>query len=102
MALRVLRAIKEARNCVPIIDVTGNTTGERLRLLDPSIKKVDSGVFQLTLGWDSRRSYNDPEYSNTKKYNFNVWSKAEKYAAKEVSDAVLSDVSQYAEKLTDE
>lgn len=102
MALRVLLAIKGARDRVPIIDTEGKTTGELLRLRDPSIKKIDSGVYQLYISWDSRRPYNDPEYLYSQNINFNVWRKSEKYAEKEFSDAVISEVSQYIETLTDE
>lgn len=69
MAQSVLLAIKEARNLVPLINPDGNPTGENLRLLDPEIKKLDSGVYQLKLEWDSRRPFNDPEYPLMQNFN---------------------------------
>ncbi len=64
MAAAVLDALKRARNLVPIIGNDGIETGEFLRILDPSIKKIDSGVYHLNIEWDSRRPYDVP----TEKY----------------------------------
>ena len=62
MAMAVLTALKRARNLVPLIDTDGTETGEKLRLRDPRAKKIDSGVCQLMLEWDSRRPYDLPDY----------------------------------------
>lgn len=95
MALKVLVALKGARNCVPIIGTDGNPTGEKLRIKDPTIKKLDSGVYQLTIMWDSRRPYNDPEYLSSQGFTIEGWSKAENYLERQFSDEVLSQVRQY-------
>lgn len=57
IARTVLSAIKAARNLVPMIDTAGTVTGEKLRIGDPSVKNIDSGVAQLALSWVSRRPY---------------------------------------------
>ena len=59
----VLTALKQARNCVPLIDTDGEPTGEKLRLDDPSVRPVDTGVVQLTIAWKSRRPYAVPDTS---------------------------------------
>lgn len=102
MAQRVLLALKGARNCVPLIGEDGKPTGEKLRLQDPSIKKLDSGVYRLILEWDSRRPYNDPEYLRSQNFTIESWSKSELYQAKEFTDAMLSQVEQYVSDLSEE
>lgn len=57
IGLGVLTKIKQARNLVPIIDGDGSATGTKLRLKDPALKKIDTGVVQLTIEWTSRRPY---------------------------------------------
>lgn len=80
MALSVLEALKKGRNLVPIIDTSGKETAEKMRILDPSAKKIDAGVVQLTIQWDSRRSYDVPagEYIQTACVA-GGWLKGEKY-----------------------
>lgn len=57
IARRVLTALKEARNYVPLLNEDGTESGKKLRLKDPGLKRVDTGVAQLTIEWTSRRSY---------------------------------------------
>lgn len=57
IGLQVLTALKMGRNLVPLIDKDGQDTGKRLRLNDPSLKNIDTGVEQLTIEWTSRRPY---------------------------------------------
>lgn len=59
MAMKVLTAIKQARNLVPLIDEQGRATAEKLRLNDPYLQKVDTGVVQIRLEWRSRRPYSE-------------------------------------------
>jgi len=92
MALKVLLAIKGARNCVPLIATDGQNTGELLRIKDPAIKKLDSGVYQIEFGWDSRRPYNDPEYLLVQDYHIKGWSDAEAYLEKEITEQTVQQV----------
>ena len=57
IARRVLTALKEARNYVPLLNEDGTESEKKLRLKDPSLKRGDTGVAQLTIEWTSRRSY---------------------------------------------
>lgn len=60
LALRVLTSIREERNLIPLYDFDGIETGKVLRIKDPRLIKLDSGVVQLEIIWDSRRPYNAP------------------------------------------
>lgn len=73
LALAVLIALKKARNLVPIIGTDGEETGEFLRLSDPEIKKLDDGVYQLILEWDSRRPYEDPVATLMQDFHITGW-----------------------------
>ncbi len=57
LAWKVLTALKQKRNLVPLLNEDGSVSKECLRLNDPSVKIADSGVAQLTLSWTSRRPY---------------------------------------------
>lgn len=63
LAFATLTAIQANRNCIPLIDTAGKPSGRSFRLKDPELKRIDGtpGVAQLTLLWDSRRAYDDPE-----------------------------------------
>lgn len=63
IALATLTALKRARNYVPLLNEDGTETGKKLRLKDPSLKRVDTGAVQLTIEWTSRRAYGGPEPS---------------------------------------
>lgn len=97
IAQRVLVALKGARNLVPLIGTDGEPTGEHLRLLDPAIKKVDSGAYQLVVEWDSRRPYNDPEYLLVQEFHIENWNAPEVYLEREISSQAISQVQQYIE-----
>lgn len=99
MALKVLLAIKGARNCIPLIAEDGNPAGESLRLDDPAILKLDSGVFQLKLTWDSRRPYDAVE--GTPVQNVVIVGsllKSGKYAEPVITDAMVEQVNLIAEE----
>ncbi len=60
-AMKVLTALKQHRNLVPLLNEDGSQAEGWLRLNDPAAKVVDEGVAQLTLEWTSRRPYNREE-----------------------------------------
>lgn len=95
MALQVLLALKGARNCVPLIGTDGKPTGEKLRIKDPEIKKLDSGVYQINISWDSRRPYNDPDYLLMQTYEIEGWSNPDIYLERKFTAEVLSQVQSY-------
>lgn len=95
MALRVLLALKGARNLVPLIGTDGKKTGDGLRINDPELKKVDSGVYQIKIEWDSRRPYNDPEYLYMQDYHIEGWSNPDIYLERKFTAEVLSEIESY-------
>lgn len=72
LAQKTLTAIKAARNLVPLIREDGKPTGELLRLDDPEIKEVDSGAYQISVSWDSRRPYKVIDYPRVQEYFTNI------------------------------
>lgn len=73
LALAVLTALKDARNLIPLIDKNGTAIREKLRLHDPSIKPVDSGVAQITLAWTSRRPYDCDDVTKMQHWDVEDW-----------------------------
>lgn len=69
--LALLTKLKQARNLVPVIDTEGNDTGEKLRLNDPALKNIDTGVVQVTIEWTSRRPYDRTEPLLMQHYKIN-------------------------------
>ena len=57
LAWQVLTAIKQARNLIPLLDDEGEDSGSGLRINDPRLVRVDTGVVQIVLTWTSRRPY---------------------------------------------
>lgn len=86
MAAAVLDALKRARNLVPLIDTNGEETGEKLRIQDPSIKKIDSGVYRLIIEWDSRRPYDLPEVEYMQEFYINGWLNGPQYQQPNIPD----------------
>lgn len=95
MALTALTALKGARNLVPIISTDGSRTGDGLRINDPEIKKVDSGVYHIKIEWDSRRPYNDPDYLYMQNYHIEGWSNPDIYLERVISVETLSQIEKY-------
>lgn len=91
MALAVLEALKGARNLVPLIANDGTETGENLRIKDPSIKKIDSGVYQLYIEWDSRRPYNRSEVVLAQEFFINGWLNAPQYQQPNIPETEETD-----------
>lgn len=78
LAWKVLTALKQARNLVPLIGENGDAvvgTGNKLRLDDPSIRLADDGVVQLMLTWTSRRPYNRDEVEQMAEWEVGVTTK---------------------------
>lgn len=61
LAWKVLTALKQKRNLVPLLNEDGSVSEESLRLNDPSVNVTENGVAQLTLSWTSRRPYDSEE-----------------------------------------
>ena len=61
LALTTLIAIQRARCCIPLISKDGSATGRDFRLLDPQIRQVERGAWQLQIQWNSPRYYDRAE-----------------------------------------
>ena len=59
LARRALMAIKNMRNVIPLINEDGSDAGRGFRVLDPTIKQVDRGAWQMELRWHSPRYFSD-------------------------------------------
>ena len=77
LGLRVLTALKRARNLVPLIAEDGTDTGKKLRLKDPQLKNVEAGVVQLTIEWTSRRPYDATEPLKMQRFKLDYSEKEE-------------------------
>lgn len=95
LANAVLVALKDARNLVPLIDTSRTATGEMLRLNDPSIKPVDSGVVQIALSWTSRRPYDCDLVQKMMHWDVEGWSNPDIYNTVSVKAAFSRAVDNY-------
>lgn len=86
--LKVLTRLKQSRNCIPILNADGSAAGKKLRLNDPSVKRVDTGVAQLTLSWISRRPYDLAEPVKMQSFHLNY------------TDNSMKEENQYGEEET--
>lgn len=94
-AWEVLSALKRARNLVPLIEQDGSESGSHLRLDDPSLKTVDSGVVQLGLSWTSRRPYDYDEAVKMQHWDVEGWSNPDVYVTRNVATAMESAINDY-------
>lgn len=78
IGLSVLTALKRARNYVPLLNEDGTETGKKLRLKDPGLKRVETGVVQLTIEWTSRRPYDLAEVAKMQHFKLDYDDKSEK------------------------
>lgn len=70
MAFAAMVALREARNCVPLYEIDGESAGRAFRTKDPQIKAVDRGVWQLTLRWDSPRPFPEEEIEKITHFHY--------------------------------
>lgn len=87
MAWKVLTALKQKRNLVPLINEDESKAGRGLRLNDPSAKVVDTGVAQLTLSWTSRRPYDCEDVQKMVEWEVNDWKHPDIYNSVDVATA---------------
>lgn len=77
MAMKVGRAIKAARNRVPLIEADGTEGETGIRLGELNVRAVDKGVVQLTLRFKSRRRFARPDVTSAKHFVANIEEKQE-------------------------
>lgn len=91
----VIKAIKEARNLVPLIsEDCSEVKGNWVRVNDPALKVLDDGVAQLAISWRSRKPYQDTVEGATqsKSFNVDVFMKS----GRTISDAYAEALEKYA------
>lgn len=76
LAFNALTAIKANRNLIPLINTSGEKTGEAIRLKDPELGTIDSGAVQLKIEWISRRPYNAEDVLKMQTYDVDYINKA--------------------------
>lgn len=83
LAQKVLIAIKQQRNLIPLITEDGSIIENNwVRVEDPSIEVIENGTAQLTLNWKSRRPYKQMEISKTQKFHIDVFLQTKKEVKK--------------------
>lgn len=98
LGLKALKAIKERRNLVPLIDTEGKATGKGVRIDDPELKKIDEGAVQLKITFTSRRPYYRPEVEKMQEYHIEQWEDSETYESKYVDAAMEAALKEYINK----
>lgn len=79
LAQKVLIAIKQQRNLIPLIAEDGSIIENNwVRVEDPSIEIIENGIVQLTLNWKSRRPYKQIETPKTQKFHIDVFLQTKK------------------------
>ena len=72
LARTALIAIKNARNCIPLLNEDGTKVGKSFRLLDPSIRQVERGAWQMEVRWHSPRYFSGDKSPTVQKFKFIV------------------------------
>ncbi len=95
LGLQALTAIKRKRNRIPVIDIVGKETKEAIRLKDPKLKVLDSGVAQLQLEWTVRDPYDKISSEKMQTYHIEKWENAEFYESKMIPKELEEELSPY-------
>ena len=72
MALKALTALKESRNLVPLLSISGEVLNEFVRIKDPELRMIADNTAQLSIRFVSRRPYSQPERHPSTGYIANV------------------------------
>jgi hypothetical protein len=94
-AWKVLTALKQRRNLVPLLGDDGKPTGTGLRLNDPTIQNVDTGVVQITLEWTSRRPYIEEDIQKMIYFEVNGWQQPDIYNTVDITTSIKNTVTSY-------
>ena len=68
LAQTVLTAIQRAHRFIPLYNKDGSAIGRGFRVLDPSIRRVDRGAWQLSVRWRSARQYTADEAAKVMRF----------------------------------
>jgi len=92
LAQAALTAIMGRRCLIPLIKENGEYAGRGLRVNNPSIKPLDTGVYQLALSFVSRRPYDAEQVEKMQSYEVEAFLKSPDEAAVQAAVAkYLSD-----------
>jgi hypothetical protein len=95
LAWKVLTALKQKRNLVPLLNEDGSKAGRCLRLNDPSIKAIDNGVAQISLSWTSRRPYDQDDTQKMVYWEVEDWQHPDIYNSVDIETAMKNAVQSY-------
>lgn len=88
-----ITAIREARNLIPLISEDGEQIEKMfVRVNDPKLKGVDTGVVQLSINWCTRRLYKAEDANSAQSFNLDLVMKS----GREISDVYAEALEKYA------
>lgn len=96
----VLNQLKQNRNMVSIINPDGTAQDKKFRIRDPRMSKLETGVIQLQIDWDSIRTYIKPQSEKAKNFFIEDWREPDIYLTTNVevafSNAITPILFEYA------
>lgn len=91
MASNVLEHIVSRRNAIPLYNTDGTLTGKSMRIDFPRIRKIEDGVIQMQIEWNSIRPYHvDTEAVKAAQFDSNI-----RFKSNNPETALLLAVEQY-------
>lgn len=86
-AFNALNAIKQKRNLIPLINPDGTPQQKGIRIRDPMLTKLDTGVVQLKIDWDSVREFEKSTVEKVQSIVIEGWSNPDIYLTRAVEVA---------------
>lgn len=86
-AFLALNAMKQKRNLIPLINPDGTLQGKGIRIRDPRLTKLDTGVVQLQIDWNSVREFQRPAAEMVQSFVVEGWSEPDIYITRSVEVA---------------
>ena len=96
LAFHVLTAKKRSRNLIPLITEAGERAAGGVRIDDPQLKMLDDGAAQLSLGWVSRRPYDEETSQKMQTYEVEGWNNPDIYLERHIPAAFAAAIEKYA------
>lgn len=76
-ARAVMEQMLRKRRLIPMYDMAGEATGEKLQIRDPKIKGLDGATYQLTVEWDVIRPYETDIIPKMQRFQVDGWEKGD-------------------------
>ena len=101
LAFGVLAAINRCRCKIPLIDADGEQTGRKFRIKNPSARGIEgeTGTAQLTVTWESPRSYDTTEAEKIMEFDLNMHLRGAYAEATGQQEPIQSEESDCSENL---